>query len=275
MSARVLDRIAEIADHFGAGLGGRESRPAARGHRQADEGGRVDPAAAAQEVRRPGGAPPRVRRDGDGHGGAGSGGRAGSTASSACIPTSWPTRTRGSPKRYGRDDVDTWMASPYAPQGVARPVDGGYVFNGRWQFSSGTDACDWIILGAMIGDADGKPLMPPQMLHMILPRKDYEIVRRLLECGGAAGNRLQGRHRQGRLRPVLPHDGRDEGDGRHRPARGRNDRDAVPDAVVDDVPAGHLIGGDRHRRGRAGRASGLPARTGRRQLALPSRTIRT
>ncbi len=28
----------------------------------------------------------------------------------------------------------------------------------------------------MLGDADGKPLMPPQMLHMILPRKDYEIV---------------------------------------------------------------------------------------------------
>ena len=74
------------------------------------------------------------------------------------------------------DDVDTWMASPYAPQGVAKPVDGGYVFNGRWQFSSGTDACDWIILGAMVGDGDGKPVMPPQVLHMILPRKDYEIV---------------------------------------------------------------------------------------------------
>jgi 3-hydroxy-9,10-secoandrosta-1,3,5(10)-triene-9,17-dione monooxygenase len=74
------------------------------------------------------------------------------------------------------DDVDTWVASPYAPQGVAKPVDGGYIFNGRWQFSSGTDHCDWIFLGAMIGDAEGKPLMPPQMLHMILPRKDYEIV---------------------------------------------------------------------------------------------------
>ncbi|BBY66770.1 hydroxylase [Mycolicibacterium helvum] len=74
------------------------------------------------------------------------------------------------------DDVDTWVASPYAPQGVARPVDGGYIFNGRWQFSSGTDHCDWIFLGAMLGDTDGKPLMPPQMLHMILPRKDYTIV---------------------------------------------------------------------------------------------------
>ncbi len=37
------------------------------------------------------------------------------------------------------DDVDTWVASPYAPQGVATPVDGGYIFTGRWQFSSGTD----------------------------------------------------------------------------------------------------------------------------------------
>lgn len=74
------------------------------------------------------------------------------------------------------EDIDTWVASPYAPQGVARPVDGGYIFNGRWQFSSGTDHCDWIFLGAMVGDAEGKPLMPPQMLHMILPRTDYEIV---------------------------------------------------------------------------------------------------
>ncbi|MUL45021.1 hydroxylase [Mycobacterium sp. CBMA293] len=73
-------------------------------------------------------------------------------------------------------DTDTWVASPYAPQGVARPVDGGYIFNGRWQFSSGTDHCEWIFLGAMLGDAEGKPLLPPQMLHMILPRSDYEIV---------------------------------------------------------------------------------------------------
>ncbi|SDE02080.1 Acyl-CoA dehydrogenase [Mycolicibacterium neoaurum] len=85
------------------------------------------------------------------------------------------------------DDVDTWVASPYAPQGVAVPVDGGYIFNGRWQFSSGTDHCDWIFLGAMIGDAEGKPLMPPQMLHMILPRKDYEIVEDSWDVVGLRG----------------------------------------------------------------------------------------
>ncbi|MFC9659322.1 MULTISPECIES: acyl-CoA dehydrogenase family protein [unclassified Nocardia] len=74
------------------------------------------------------------------------------------------------------DDHDTWMASPYAPTGIARPVDGGYIFNGRWQFSSGTDHCDWIFLGAMLGDAEGKMALPPTMLHMILPRQDYQIV---------------------------------------------------------------------------------------------------
>lgn len=74
------------------------------------------------------------------------------------------------------EDQDIWMASPYAPTGVAKPVDGGYIFNGRWQFSSGTDHCDWIILGALRGDTDGRPIMPPKMLHMILPRTDYRIV---------------------------------------------------------------------------------------------------
>ncbi|MCB9439467.1 MAG: hydroxylase [Mycolicibacterium sp.] len=74
------------------------------------------------------------------------------------------------------EDVDTWVASPYAPQGVARPVDGGYIFNGRWQFSSGTDHCEWIFLGALLGDDEGRPVMPPQMLHMILPRADYQII---------------------------------------------------------------------------------------------------
>ncbi len=83
------------------------------------------------------------------------------------------------PNEVWADDVDTWVASPYAPQGVAKPIErgaGGYILNGRWQFSSGTHHCDWIILGAMLGDDEGKPIMPPQMLHMILPRKDYEIV---------------------------------------------------------------------------------------------------
>ena len=71
------------------------------------------------------------------------------------------------------DDADTWVASPYAPMGTATPVDGGYTVEGRWSFSSGTDLCDWVVLGASVpgGGTDGVPFM----LHVMLPRADYEI----------------------------------------------------------------------------------------------------
>lgn len=39
----------------------------------------------------------------------------------------------------------------------------------------------------MVGGSDGKPLMPPQMLHMILPRKDYEIVEDSWDVVGLRG----------------------------------------------------------------------------------------
>jgi alkylation response protein AidB-like acyl-CoA dehydrogenase len=84
-------------------------------------------------------------------------------------------------------DQDTWVASPYAPQGIAKAVDGGYVFNGRWQFSSGTDHCEWIFLGGMLAGDDGKPVMPPTLFHMILPRADYEIVEDSWDVVGLRG----------------------------------------------------------------------------------------
>ncbi|MCB0993559.1 MAG: hypothetical protein KDB21_00610 [Acidimicrobiales bacterium] len=71
------------------------------------------------------------------------------------------------------EDPDTWVASPYAPSGTATPADGGYVLNGRWKFSSGTDLCDWIVLGALVEGQDASRIA---MLHVMLPRADYEIV---------------------------------------------------------------------------------------------------
>jgi 3-hydroxy-9,10-secoandrosta-1,3,5(10)-triene-9,17-dione monooxygenase len=85
------------------------------------------------------------------------------------------------------EDNDTWIASPYAPMGVIRPVDGGYVFNGRWQFSSGTDHCDWIFLGAYLGDENGEAIMPPRVHHVILPRSDYTIVEDSWDVVGLRG----------------------------------------------------------------------------------------
>jgi 3-hydroxy-9,10-secoandrosta-1,3,5(10)-triene-9,17-dione monooxygenase len=82
------------------------------------------------------------------------------------------------------EDPDTWVASPYAPSGTATRTDGGYVLNGRWKFSSGTDLCDWIVLGAKVLGEDAGPIA---MLHVMLPRGDYEIVHDSWDVMGLEG----------------------------------------------------------------------------------------
>ena len=151
------------------------------------------------------------------------------------------------------------MASPYAPQGVAKPVDGGYLFNGRWQFSSGTDHCDWIILGAMLGDADGKPLMPPQMLHMILPRKDYEIVEDSWNVVGLRGTGSKDIIVKDAFVPdYRTMDAMKVMDGTAQREAGMTETlYLMPWSTM--FPLGISLGDHRHRRGRAGRTPGLPA----------------
>ena len=162
------------------------------------------------------------------------------------------------------DDVDTWMASPYAPQGVARPVDGGYIFNGRWQFSSGTDHCDWIILGAMRGDEKGIPVMPPQMLHMILPRKDYEIVEDSWNVVGLRGTGSKDVIVKDAFVPTYrTMDATKVMDGTAQREAGMTEPlYLMPWSTM--FPLGHL-GGDHRHRGRGARsAPGLPAGARRR-----------
>ncbi|UDY24589.1 hydroxylase [Nocardioides sp. Kera G14] len=79
---------------------------------------------------------------------------------------------------WGKDGAasDTWVASPYAPFGKATPVEGGWLFSGRWPFSSGTDHCDWVVLGGLLLGEDGKPVAGDPVRHFVLPRADYEIV---------------------------------------------------------------------------------------------------
>lgn len=45
---------------------------------------------------------------------------------------------------------DTCASSSYAPIGNAAAVQGGYVLNGTWTFSSGVDHAQWVILGGGI-----------------------------------------------------------------------------------------------------------------------------
>lgn len=70
------------------------------------------------------------------------------------------------------DDPSVLVSSTYMIQGDARPVDGGFIFNGRWRFSSGCQHCDWVFLGGEVGLGSGNM----DMRTFLLPRKDYEIV---------------------------------------------------------------------------------------------------
>lgn len=85
------------------------------------------------------------------------------------------------------EDNDTWIASPYAFIGRAKRVDGGYILNGQWPFSSGTDHCKWIVLAGLAEKEGGPADEFTEMTHFILPRADYEILQDSWKVMGLVG----------------------------------------------------------------------------------------
>jgi 3-hydroxy-9,10-secoandrosta-1,3,5(10)-triene-9,17-dione monooxygenase len=72
------------------------------------------------------------------------------------------------------DDPDTLVGTAFsASTGRGQPADGGYYVEGDWQFSSGSHACQWIILGVPLV---GRPPGPQKQLWCLLPRTDWETV---------------------------------------------------------------------------------------------------
>jgi 3-hydroxy-9,10-secoandrosta-1,3,5(10)-triene-9,17-dione monooxygenase len=79
-----------------------------------------------------------------------------------------------------RTQEEVWEKNPDAliasgiayPQGRGRRVDGGFVVNGHWNFSSGVDGADWNMLAVMV--RDGERVVDHRMC--LVPRGDYEIV---------------------------------------------------------------------------------------------------
>jgi 3-hydroxy-9,10-secoandrosta-1,3,5(10)-triene-9,17-dione monooxygenase len=71
-------------------------------------------------------------------------------------------------------DVNALIASSFIfPAGRARKVDGGYVLNGHWAFSSGVESCDWNMLAGVVAsedDADGI-----EYRIFLLNRSEYKI----------------------------------------------------------------------------------------------------
>ncbi|MBR1152705.1 acyl-CoA dehydrogenase family protein [Bradyrhizobium sp. JYMT SZCCT0428] len=70
--------------------------------------------------------------------------------------------------------ADALIASSFIfPAGRARKVDGGYVLNGHWPFSSGVESCDWNMLASVVSsddDADGI-----EYRIFLLNKSDYKI----------------------------------------------------------------------------------------------------
>ncbi len=73
---------------------------------------------------------------------------------------------------WGKDN-SVLVASSYQPVGKVERAENGFYLSGRWGFSSGTDHCQWVLLGAMV-----PPLQegdPPDMRTFLLPRTEYKI----------------------------------------------------------------------------------------------------
>lgn len=57
-------------------------------------------------------------------------------------------------------DENFHIGAVLAPRGKAKRVDGGFRLSGFWPFASGCEHGSWIMLGAVVTDADGTPLPP-------------------------------------------------------------------------------------------------------------------
>ncbi|WP_157216898.1 acyl-CoA dehydrogenase family protein [Flavisphingomonas formosensis] len=70
-------------------------------------------------------------------------------------------------------DTSVLVSSSYQPVGKVEHAEGGFYLSGRWGFSSGSEHCDWVLLGAVVPPA--KEGDAPDMRTFLLPRSDYVI----------------------------------------------------------------------------------------------------
>ena len=76
---------------------------------------------------------------------------------------------------------EVWKANPRAligssfvfPAGRAEKAPGGYRLSGKWPFSSGIDASEWMMLAAPVAGGDGKA---PEPRFFIVPKSDYRAI---------------------------------------------------------------------------------------------------
>ncbi|WP_439861837.1 acyl-CoA dehydrogenase family protein [Pseudomonas sp. MBLB4136] len=101
-----------------------------------------------------------------------------------CMSTAWiygvmgvhPWQLARYPIEAQRDvwgeDQSTLVSSTYMPVAKVTPVEGGYRISGRWGFSSGSEHCQWCLLGGII-PVEGE--QPAEHGTFLVPRCDYRI----------------------------------------------------------------------------------------------------
>ncbi|MGH1490095.1 MAG: acyl-CoA dehydrogenase family protein [Acidimicrobiales bacterium] len=70
------------------------------------------------------------------------------------------------------DGPDARVPGTLAAQGKATRTVDGWRLDGRWQFASGVDHGDWLLLGAV---ADQLPGSPTKLLHVMVPKADVIV----------------------------------------------------------------------------------------------------
>ena len=61
---------------------------------------------------------------------------------------------------------------PLAPTGVAERADSGYVVSGRWQWATGVQHGDWVMVNSRVEGEDGRP----RSVFCLLPIDDIDVV---------------------------------------------------------------------------------------------------
>jgi 3-hydroxy-9,10-secoandrosta-1,3,5(10)-triene-9,17-dione monooxygenase len=78
----------------------------------------------------------------------------------------WPERAQEEVFGGGSEGL---VSGTLAWQGKARATDGGYRVDGRWQFCSGVDRSNWVILGCADADTGGPGV------HVVVPRDEIVV----------------------------------------------------------------------------------------------------
>jgi len=86
---------------------------------------------------------------------------------------------------------DAVVAGALRPTGRARPVDGGFVVDGRWSFASGISHSTWWNAGCLVardggGDEDAPRLPAPEAQLVFFPAADGKLIENW-DVGGLRG----------------------------------------------------------------------------------------